>query len=672
MASFIKYVGADGDNWLIQEVTDGVSGDVTSTSDKGSIWNAIENGSTDYRGFPGNPKNQKPNETINEGPVTQESNSTDRVAFDYRLAKPRFGKGGKIVNYAVAMDPNEKQATQEGMFAKDKTRIDPADDLTEGVPSINNWYAYTTLSGMGKDKELLFDIKDKRRWYESDELIINKKNLDSYNSASLKNVSKEPTTQKLIEYGALDEKQRTPYYYSDFAYCKYWRKIPNNRLITLRRYAVPTYASLEFPDFGPSDQTNTSKPEPGNNKFAPIAQAVTWAAPETDNALSKLMSFGVKLNWTDIESQVHESTEQNTGADALDGLLGGFAKTLSVASGERGSDNYLYGGDTPPDPYKDGPYANRIMGPVNSINKTKARAQGMESSQDITLNFHYSARSIGGINTKAAMLDIMANFLVLTYGTGTFWGGANRFRGQVQSFPWKKGMAAWYSGDPVAFGQAVKSTMSTAMSNISKLFDDAMNNPKEALMKIAKGAMMMGIKKSKPQQFHGLRSILTGEPVGEWHLVLGNPFNPTMMIGNLVCTDCSFAFNDELGPDDFPTEMTITVKLEHGMSLDRTGVEAMFNRGRGRIYTLPTGVENTSAANESTIDKFTGKNNRTAGAVPGEIPGPGGFNNTQYSGQVSENDWDAAVKAGKSWAGSNDESTNLTKRRELGYSESKK
>jgi len=77
---------------------------------------------------------------------------------------------------------------------------------------------------------------------------------------------------------------------------------------------------------------------------------------------------------------------------------------------------------------------------------------------------------------------------------------------------------------------------------------------------------------------------LTGEPVGEWHLVIGNPMNPIAMIGNLICTDIDFEFNDELGADDFPTELTINVKLKHGRPRDKGDIESMFNYGNGRMY----------------------------------------------------------------------------------------
>jgi hypothetical protein len=78
--------------------------------------------------------------------------------------------------------------------------------------------------------------------------------------------------------------------------------------------------------------------------------------------------------------------------------------------------------------------------------------------------------------------------------------------------------------------------------------------------------------------------MLSGYPTGEWHLVVGNPLNPIAMIGNLVCTNVDIRFNDELGPDDFPTEMIASFRLSPGRQRHRGDWESMFNRGNGRLY----------------------------------------------------------------------------------------
>ena len=91
--------------------------------------------------------------------------------------------------------------------------------------------------------------------------------------------------------------------------------------------------------------------------------------------------------------------------------------------------------------------------------------------------------------------------------------------------------------------------------------------------------------------------MLSGYPTGDWHMVVGNPLNPIAMVGNLVCTNVKITFGDDLGPDDFPTEMKATYTLQPGRQRHRGDFESMFNRGSGRLYLgqLATSGESTNA-----------------------------------------------------------------------------
>ena len=85
-------------------------------------------------------------------------------------------------------------------------------------------------------------------------------------------------------------------------------------------------------------------------------------------------------------------------------------------------------------------------------------------------------------------------------------------------------------------------------------------------------------------------SILTGAPIGEWHLVVGNPCNPIAMIGNLICEKVKIDFGEALGPDDFPTSIKAVFTLKHARDRERGEIESIFNRGDGRLYqsSMPT------------------------------------------------------------------------------------
>jgi hypothetical protein len=252
---------------------------------------------------------------------------------------------------------------------------------------------------------------------------------------------------------------------------------------------------------------------------------------------------------------------------------------------------------------------------VNVISSTYKRDRGLDFKQSFTLNFHYQLKSIGGINPKAAMLDIMANMLQLTYNNAAFWGGANRYFANKPAFPFlggADGMNAWYRGEPVKFLDSMGSQIKDVASQISGFFTDLMADPISALKQIATGGITTAMKtmgRGRAPDLVAMKALLTGEPVGEWHMVIGNPYSPTMMIGNLICTGAKFQFNDILGADNFPTELKVTISVEHGRPRDKGDIESMFNAGEGRIYYAPMGKDNvfaSSSQKNSTNDTLGG------------------------------------------------------------------
>ena len=216
-----------------------------------------------------------------------------------------------------------------------------------------------------------------------------------------------------------------------------------------------------------------------------------------------------------------------------------------------------------------------------------------------------------------------------------FWGGQHRFMGQPQRYPFiggDKGIQQWYRGDPLAWGQTSVESFSTqivgggGVLDMAKNFfssllgggggdNDLMGGLKNIMSgdNIASNVIKAKVaEKSKGAipYLTGLKALLIGEPVGEWHVTIGNPLNPIAMIGNLICDNIEVEFGNELGPDDFPLDLKITVNLEHGMARDRDAIQSMFNRGMGRIYDLPDAMSG-SADFETSVDDYTGNQSKT-------------------------------------------------------------
>ncbi len=127
------------------------------------------------------------------------------------------------------------------------------------------------------------------------------------------------------------------------------------------------------------------------------------------------------------------------------------------------------------------------------------------------------------------------------------------------------------------------------LSRISAIMEKEENRSKFGNLKSALGMIVFGqgtdINNIK-NQIINLEPLITGEPVGEWHLTVGNPMNPIAMIGNLVCLKATFSFGKALGPDDFPTQLNVSISLEHGRPRDKGDIESIFNMGQGRLYSV--------------------------------------------------------------------------------------
>lgn len=463
-----------------------------------------------------------------------------------------------------------------------------------GVPSLFNNYAVFRYYPVGGNFSNVYDRGGR-------------------DNAITPEIARNPTAAKIIEHAhSYSESGQgigaMPFAWADFLYCKYYGKIPNNYMLTLRRYSIPTLDNL---------QTGDGKP------MFPLAQAVTWMSDVTENKMKDILKFTAGLKWKEIEASVQEVIGNERGHEAQP-FRGNPVADAAAGVHAFFNPNDFSGLTQAREDYSreewgaDGPYANKVYGPVNVITKTLARDRGMDFKQEISLNFHYSAKSLGNINPRVAMLDILANLLSLTYNNAKFWGGAIRYFPQHPNAAFLGDQKKFYSGDMGGFIDSFANSLKKEGSKILSALQNLLTDPIGTLKKLALGGgnMWLGSKaaQSRPQIL-AIRSLLTGNPVGEWHLCVGNPLNPAAMIGNLVCDGIDVEFNDEMGADDFPTEVKATIRLKHGKPRDKGDIESMFNFGNGRLYYGeyfdPSMQEKVrSDANESNSTKATPPNTK--------------------------------------------------------------
>jgi hypothetical protein len=460
------------------------------------------------------------------------------------------------------------------------------------------------------------------------------------NTPSLAN----PTAKTIIEWGATKSGNSVtgfqPYSMTDFMFCKNYGKIPNNRMITLRRYPFPVEDQLTVP---------------GQKHPIPVAQAVTWWGENTGNSLSKLGVMKWNLKWSPVEVKQQDIEGNEVLVDDLvkmfesvPGLKGKGAQLKKAYVGLKGNDKQLQQLSGMEKKMQDflrtqyetnGPYWNRVYGPVNVIHQSTRRDRGMQDGWNtpFTIEFHYSFRSFSGLSPKIVALDLISSFLNLTYNDAQFLGQLGRYfpRTGVKFDPstteligdiltkWATSFESGSGADMMKLASTVIDQLKAAADQGISMMKDAGNGDltkiKEAGSNVAQTIAISALAESVPKLI-SIRSALSDRPVGEWHLVVGNPLNPIMTMGDMICTSCDMAFDEEMGPDDFPTGVTFTVGLQQGKPRDKVAIERIFNLGETKM--MHSKLRPFSSAN----DTF------------GEI------NNTEYSEKAKKSftDLDAA------------------------------
>jgi hypothetical protein len=441
------------------------------------------------------------------------------------------------------------------------------------------------------------------------------------------------------------------YNVKDFIFCKYYGIIPNNRMLTLRRFAYPTLDSLRILPDKPGDfQIDNGKvkysqvtvPELGRlkdenareNSTLPVAQAITYFGEGTGNSLATILNISTGLVFS-YDTQDPMKSEQTGDPGLLNSPFGDLIKSF-IQSGDNnidieGLDNLAGTFSTPIKNINllrrklldgavqgDGPLSKKIFVNVNTVNQVMTRKQGFSGGvEQFTLTFDYNLTSVGTINTKLLFLDLMTNLLSIGTDYGQFLSPELRLEQTSVGIGFPGGAKGYAKSivDPIGYikdqvsgilSEQNVNNIQSAVGSLSKDIEEATNelktfiaDPKKGIPKDGKLYSSISIMLSDLflKKVYYQPIMLSGYPTGEWHLVVGNPLNPIAMIGNLVCTNVKIVFNDDLGPDDFPTQMTASFTLSPGRQRHRGDWESMFNRGNGRLY-LGQLVESTQGASD--------------------------------------------------------------------------
>jgi len=412
------------------------------------------------------------------------------------------------------------------------------------------------------------------------------------------------TIKELVEASESGMLGRATYAYSDFMYCKHLGQIPNNYLVTLRRFPTPVDDYISSAGTRPGTRREVESSNP-----VQMGCMVTWMNTPGNN-LEEILTYSVNMPYEQKQAQWEQA---NTSADNGSGILNGAAALFDStyrrqyqAGFSGGAINpyveKLFGGkNLGINPPYSGMFGfrdqNKVYGPVDAVKKIYYRGQdGINFDQNIKLTFEYELRSYDGINGKQAMLDLIANILNVTYTTGTFWGGGyygggahqNNVFANLNIFKANGGFTSFvdaFSKDLSNFrNSATGSTLLGAWRGNADSIQEVIALIKGFLNDL--GGMLIGgmlNKLGRPQKAM-VNSLLSPAPTGLWHLTIGNPFHPIMSMGNMILKNTTITHTGPLGLDDFPTGLKVVCDLERGKPRDIREIEYMYMNGNDRIY----------------------------------------------------------------------------------------
>lgn len=542
---------------------------------------------------------------------------------------PNLGGGASSGNDfdLVRLTAPDKQAKEVGWTINDPRPDGKTAPPFKGRASIINPYYLVRYQALSRYNE---DAK------HVSELGVKEGERDNYQGLADYPQYKNPSTSLIIAHYNEDASMypERVYRYSDFLYLKHYHPFSNNRLITLRRFLAPVYDECRVAIKSANNKSPLRKP---------IAKALSYL-DASGNTLSRLSKMNVGIKTKGTQGAIDNVTTLNDAETVLGYGVGNDQnlglKLLSYLSMDNPSDRNMFETWTSTyDPWKTGPLQDLVYGPVNVITGVLIRDRGLTFKHtEPKIIFEYSSKTMENINQKGAMLDILSNMLALTYNHALFWGGENRYLIDRANFPLVRAEVLFsLFSDPDNLDANLKKVASQLGGSANNLLDnfgemmrklrrvDAKDpaakddgmSPQTVLTQLVLSDHQK-LKKLHRQILEGTKAELTGAPTGEWHLQVGNPFAPIMMMGNLWCKSADFEFNDELSFEDFPTELKVTVTLDHGRDRDSGDIQSIYNGGAGRIYYPQKDAEvdvNNSYSTENSWSPFTLKDTDVLGST---------------------------------------------------------
>lgn len=408
-----------------------------------------------------------------------------------------------------------------------------------------------------------------------------------------------------------------------FAYLKNFNTYPANRLMILRR----------FPEAVPHDIFNTQVKATNTMvsyydlEKSPFTLGFNEEWERFDKSIMELIQdvIGIKFDSIPVVGDVFKAAQNATPSNLQQELLAGIGKRLGLVT----TGDNLYG-----DP-------NVIYKAAIRTADGENVSTGLNSTINIDFETTYVMLEANGVDAKAAMLDIIANAIHMGTSNARFILTHNASDGLNEI------IREMEQGNVEGLLSNILEGLSEAISGVTDILKDLIGstspsgNPTaptssfgDRLGELASQILRNRFSRYK-WQMRGAIGALSGMHTAPWHISIGNPKCPWFTCGNLIVKSVNLDFGGELGYNDMPTEVKVTIKLESGRPLGANEIASLFNNGRGRIYDtpeklqkiyVPTGQAYKLNGNENTESPTNNQKNKS------------NISNQNLSNDVSDND----------------------------------
>lgn len=96
----------------------------------------------------------------------------------------------------------------------------------------------------------------------------------------------------------------------------------------------------------------------------------------------------------------------------------------------------------------------------------------------------------------------------------------------------------------------------------------------------------------------GSIGLMSGLSTTPWHLTIGNPFSPILCLSNIYASKVDLKFSNELGFNDMPKRVDVTISMELARPLGGQEINRMFNNQYGRVYSKMSNTGTTTRSGE--------------------------------------------------------------------------